>query len=197
VKTGGEWAVARFYGPRGLATSAGGEHLFVADYANSVVRWVRLGDGSHASHRNPNDSVGRTVATLPSPAEGGWQPYGVGRRGSIGGDSLATGAAAVDDRHSTATAVSFAEGKAAELAHRPAGVAVTPDGRVLLTADAGNTEVQIFWLQDVGLMPVEPVGWGHGEQADVQQTSSWDAAAAEVHAATQVCVGVTNVCVRA
>jgi len=162
----------------------------VADYANSVVRWVRLGEGGggSASHRNPNDSIGRTVATLPSPADGGWQPYAVGRRGSIGGGgSHATGATAVDDKHTdrhTVTA-SSAEGNAAELAHRPAGVAVTPDGRALLTADAGNTEVQIFWLQDVGLLPVER-GWGGGEQAEEEETSSWDAAAADVHAATQV-----------
>jgi sugar lactone lactonase YvrE len=34
------------------------------------------------------------------------------------------------------------------LGHRPAGVAVTPDGRALLTADAANTEVHLFWLHD-------------------------------------------------
>mmetsp|Transcript_29441 Transcript_29441/g.56547 ORF Transcript_29441/g.56547 Transcript_29441/m.56547 type:complete len:705 (-) Transcript_29441:166-2280(-) len=136
---------ARFYAPRGLATSLDGAQLFVADFANHAVRCIRLRNlqrietdlAEEGSVYQPEDENSSVVSTLDS--------------GKLGlGLALGLGFGAED-----------ASNRAGQLALRPGGVAVTKDGRAVLVADASNRRVSTLWLNEEGevlsaLPPADP-----------------------------------------
>lgn len=133
----GRDVAARFYAPRGLATSLDGAQLFVADFANHAVRCIRLRNlqrietdlAEEGSVYQLEDETSSVVSTLDS--------------GKLGlGLALGLGFGAED-----------ASNRAGQLALRPGGVAVTKDGRAVLVADASNRRVSTLWLNEEGARP--------------------------------------------